>query len=332
MVIKKEILANINNKKVLLPIIINRKYENIYINTLYDLINHKILSFPYFNLLYTQNFVISQFNKLKNYNYIIDNNIFKYNDSDYNLNKITDYFTGYARMQCKAGKTDSPINIFEHKNFIKKLIKNNDIISSHIIREFLWKNSKECSNFKITLVVSICKLFNAKRYLDISVGWGDRMIGALASNVDYYLGYDPNTMLKRGHNLIKNIFDPTNKCKILYEPFEIANINENFDIVFSSPPFFIYENYSTDPNQSVEKYPKFNDWLNKFLFISLSKAFNALISGGHMIIHMNNIPKYNIIDPMVNYLKKIPNSQYLEELYTEGSSGKLIPMFIIRKI
>ena len=49
-----------------------------------------------------------------------------------------------------------------------------------------------------------------------------------------------------------------------------------FDFIFTSPPYFNTEIYTDDPTQSSSRYPEFNDWLENFLFKTLTKVSGVL--------------------------------------------------------
>ena len=64
------------------------------------------------------------------------------------------------------------------------------------------------SQFKPTLVVCVVRRLGARRMLDFSAGWGDRLVGAIAAGLDKYVATDPNVGLRAGHDAIKEAFCP----------------------------------------------------------------------------------------------------------------------------
>jgi 16S rRNA G966 N2-methylase RsmD len=247
--------------------------------------------------------------------------------------KITDYFTEDQRIKCSVNANKSPLELFKSKQYLRKILANEKVVSSFIIREQIWKMSKECTLFKNTLVVDICKHYNAKSYLDISAGWGDRLIGALAAGVDKYVGYDPNINLKQGHQQIQKMFDKKKTSRIYYEPFQTASISpDSFDLVLSSPPYFDFETYTTSSTQSDKTFRSLDEWLAGFLFVSISKAWAALKFNGNMIIHIDDVKGYNIVSPMIAYMKTLPCASNVTRVYVDGRKGKLRPMFHLQKM
>jgi hypothetical protein len=64
---------------------------------------------------------------------------------------------------------------------------------------------------------------------------------------------------------------------------------ELFDLAFSCPPYFIVEQYSSDPEQSSQRYSSLKEWLEKFLFVSVKKTWEHLKIEGILAIHFNDV-------------------------------------------
>lgn len=149
--------------------------------------------------------------------------------------------------------------------------------------------------------------------MDISAGWGDRLLAAIVNNNEY-LGFDPNTALNVGHDQMISMFGDANRHKIIYLPFEDVtseDIGNDYDAVLSSPPFLNVEIYHESPLQSNNKFPHVTSWLKGFLFTSLLKAWNALNPNGYLIIHMGDVKGLQITEPMNLYIEDyLPGSSY----------------------
>ncbi len=205
---------------------------------------------------------------------------------NYELNSLTDYFTEPIRIMCKFGNHLSP---YEYYKRYKRKYNNVNIIS---LREQLFEKIKFCNNFRVTVVLTILSAFNAKKYLDISAGWGDRLLASTLYNVDMYCGVDPNKDLHPYYTQIINTFATNKNNFILIEDgFETAVLPDTkFDLVFSSPPFFDLEKYSSYENDSLTKYKSEKKWCDKFLMKSIYKAFTYLEKNGHMILYIHSSP------------------------------------------
>ncbi len=343
-------------------------YENNNKNELINLIKTQKIDFPYKKYLLTENDIKKKFENLKNYEPIIvedekytirnlENESFftedimkfqnKYTlilneEQDYEkYNMISDYFNENCRMICKRYDTElSPYQFWIKKPevVIDYAYKNYKKVNIHTLREAIYKLSNECTSFKPTLIVSIIKLFNAKSILDFSAGWGDRLIGAISQNVKYY-GVDPNPCLHENYQKIINMLaENKNNYTMIQSPFEDAPLpSYEYDLIFTSPPYFILENYTDvgKENQSISKYQELDLWLNNFLFYSIDKAWSKLSVGGHLVLIINNIKNFP------NFIKKLiekQTNQYSKYLgvisYTESNKKfkSPQPMWIWEKI
>jgi hypothetical protein len=265
-------------------------------------------------------------------------------DEDYdNLDRITDLFTEYARIQAKRyDKPETPEQFFiTHKEeLLRECLTQTGTIDSFAIREIIWRKKYEATNFKVSLATGIYIYFNAKRILDISAGWGDRLIAAIGHQAERYLAFDPNERLRAGHSKIQETFqaDP-NRYTIRYQPFETADIgSEKFDLIFTSPPYFdleVYDtNVSTATNQSISQYNGFEQWLISFLFRSLLNAWKHLEVGGNMVIHISDFDsgRKTIVEPMVMFvLTRCSGAKFDGVIGTRGASGKMLPMWAFYK-
>jgi hypothetical protein len=269
--------------------------------------------YPYYNLIYkiekkkirklVKNFkpeiVTTKFlnaQKYENNHFII---IDKWN-TNYLLNLLTDYFTEKIRVQCKFGNYLSP---FEYYQKNKNKYKTTNILE---LREKLFLETRFCNNFRISVILTILKTFKVKKYLDISAGWGDRLLASLLYKVKLYCGVDPNKDLHQYYNQMIETFatEKTKKNFILLEDgFETATLPKvKFDLVFSSPPFFDLEKYSNYEKDSLTKYKTEKSWCDNFLMKSIYKAFKFLGKNGHMILYIHSSP---YVDKRLLELNKI---------------------------
>jgi DNA modification methylase len=89
-----------------------------------------------------------------------------------------------------------------------------------------------------------------------------------------------------------------------------------FDLIFTSPPYFDREIYSIEDTQSCMRYPKYQDWRDKFLFKVLDKCVTVLLKGGHLIINIKDINNHNITYEMCEHLTKkltrLPDIKFIQ--------------------
>jgi DNA modification methylase len=60
------------------------------------------------------------------------------------------------------------------------------------------------------------------------------------------------------------------------------------DLIFSSPPYFNLEHYSSADSQSYRRYPSYASWRDGFLEPVLVASYRALRPGGHLVINVAN--------------------------------------------
>jgi len=64
------------------------------------------------------------------------------------------------------------------RRLVRATIERGEGFTPHSMREAVYKVAKECTQFKASLTVCIFRRFGAQRVLDISAGWGDRLLGS----------------------------------------------------------------------------------------------------------------------------------------------------------
>lgn len=156
--------------------------------------------------------------------------------------------------------------------------------------------------FPSILVSIVCQRILTKstsnpiKMLDISAGWGDRLIAALALGYSY-TGCDPNSRLGPVYShIIQDLAHMAPKdaqYRVHSTPFEdwhpAPEETQSYDVLFSSPPFFDYEVYSDEPTQSIRRYTRIETWINTFMMPSLEKAHTLLKPGAYIVLHLQDI-------------------------------------------
>jgi hypothetical protein len=155
------------------------------------------------------------------------------------------------------------------------------------------------------------------KILDISAGWGDRLIGACALD-SIYTSCDPNSKLKDIYvEMIKKYGNPE-KQRVYCLPFEDWNIENHdikYNVLYSSPPFFDLEIYSNESTQSSERYKTIDSWISNFLKPCLNKCDELLEKNAKIYLHLSDIiiQKHNnyeerkiiFVEDIIEYCKNI---------------------------
>jgi hypothetical protein len=230
-------------------------------------------------------------------------------DDNLELNSLTDYFTESCRIECTFKFSQSPLKYWiKNKQYLLDELKTKQLkLNNYNVRELMYsKGNKPCNNFRISVCLEVLKLFKPKKWLDISAGWGDRLLSALLyTPLEIYCGIDPNPCLHPFYKEMIKTFDPKNskKCILIKDGFETAQLPDiMFDLVFSSPPFFDLEIYSSDTANSFRKYDQQNSWFNQFLIPSLYKSINYLSPKGFLVLYMAESKNTNYIPKMIKLI------------------------------
>jgi hypothetical protein len=228
------------------------------------------------------------FEKYNNSYFIIKEN---YAETSH-INNITDYFSESVRVKCKFADNVSPYDYWTKNKdtLIQKQKQKHGKVTIYNLREAMYFNTKLCNNFRISVALTILRTFKPDSWLDISAGWGDRLLSAIFYKIKLYVSCDPNLDLHKYYDLMIDTFVPKNKTKnfmihkngFLQAPFE----QTDFDLVFSSPPFFTLERYSNFSENSITQFNTEKDWCDYFFIPSLIRAYNLLKKGGHFILYM----------------------------------------------
>jgi hypothetical protein len=247
-------------------------------------------------------------------------------------NEITNIIIERCNAKCKFGNSKTMLELSNDKNNIKNILislyEYNLDISYKKVATSIYKQAKMCSYFPINIVYGFIKHFNAQSMLDISTGWGDRLVAACLADVIYY-GADPNTCNIPFYNQMIELFGDKNKQKFTTIGFENLEITESYDLIFSSPPFFELEKYSEDKGQSHLAYTTGNSWVYDFLFVCIKKAWKYLNKGGHMCLYMNDYYKLSYCEEMVKFcIENLENCEYygvIGVIMAHGETGGEIP-------
>ena len=233
----------------------------------------------------------------------------------------SNYFHQEARFAAKHTKFDSPLDSWTikriHQEFLEPLwTMKMDHINWHTLRECIVLRKYLASQFPPAVAKELYNLFDAKHVFDFSMGWGDRLAGFYASNAETYYGTDPNIAVYKNYENQNKLYGTTKTTVFKNSPAEDLDLsNEKFDMIFTSPPYFNVEQYSTDESQSYKRYgTDIELWLKDFLFATIDKCWNSLEDKGTMIINISDIYQnkevMKICDPMNDYINKLPKAHY----------------------
>lgn len=260
-----------------------------------------------------------------------------YDPSKYEYYMLSDLFNDECRANCSFGSHISPLKYYsDNRSFIiQQLEKKKLDITPLNVREEIYKNHVECSIHNPLIIKHFIKKYNARNVCDISSGWGDRLIGALLSDVDNYFGVDPNPCLHKNYNKIIKMFRPLTHSKGSYkiiegkfEDVELPDIK--FDLMYTSPPYFDYEKYEGS-TANVDFTKSEDHWLKTFLYPSIEKILLKLSNGGHLVFYFSQEKGKGYIEKWMKYMQSHSELCYVGNIfYCDLFFKGIHPIFIFK--
>jgi hypothetical protein len=158
-------------------------------------------------------------------------------------------------------------------------------------------------------------------------GWGDRLIGAAAANCLYH-GCDPNSLL------VPRLRDCVSACEanatIFEQCVETFVPETEYDIAYTSPPYYDEEIYSNEATQSTRMYNTYNKWIAEFLHPMLNVAIRAVKPGGHIVMNIVDFRGCKLIQPTIDHMID-QNQTYKGIIWYRGSRNYLTPLLVFER-
>jgi len=228
-------------------------------------------------------------------------------------NKFVDYYTFVYRLDTttKGGKNFydflQDIHIYKNKNYFKKFFKyyeNRNISELNILYNFYRLYFGSVQIFKPIQTIELLKMFKPKVLLDFTMGWGGRLVGACALDIDKYIGIDLNKQLRTPYKMMAKELNKMSHTSIeLYFEnavnFDYSKLD--YDMVFTSPPYYNIEIYKGTKKRSID------EWNNDFYIPLFSNTFKYLKHKGIYALNINKEIYENVCIPILGKsYKKIP--------------------------
>ena len=141
------------------------------------------------------------------------------------------------------------------------------------------------TQFKPVVAKAIYDITNAKRVLDTSCGWGDRLAGFFASDAEEYYGCDPNPNTYQRYQeqiaTYNKLLDKPKKVQIWRCGAEDLPYHKlpDIDVAFTSPPYFSTEEYNKggehEEDQSWAKFNEYDKWRDDFYLPVAEKSLSV---------------------------------------------------------
>ena len=220
-------------------------------------------------------------------------------------NKFVDYFTFVERLNTQGKRGINFYDFWEKrdefskKNYFQSLFnfnKDHKDYETNIYDIFrLYFGSVNV--FKPVIAMEIYNKYKPNSVLDLTMGWGGRLVGATIMDVPNYTGIDLNKKLEQPYKkmlkTIKKIGTKT-KVKLMFkDALKVDYSKLDYDMVFTSPPYYNVETYSGTNKMTKE------EWNNNFYRPLFTKSWNHLKVGGHYILNVPTSVYEEVLIPLL---------------------------------
>lgn len=178
------------------------------------------------------------------------------------------------------------------------------------------------------------------KVLDPCSGWGGRMLG-ISCVSDDYTGFEPcqktyEGLQKLGVFITSHPKRKSFKFNINNIPYEDAILqSQSYDFAITSPPYYDTEEYSTEENNSFNKYKTFGDWIDGFYYPMIDKTMDALKDTSTFILNIGS-RRYPLNQLLIDKYSKIYSIERLKDKMSQGKGlgrkGGGESFYSIRKI
>lgn len=298
--------------------------------------------FPYVSLSDAETIIM--FNRLRNVPSItVDGREIKasYLDNDLAINFHPHLF------HVKTGSKKTPFESFNEKSslidIVDYLVKKNADRSARNIRYHICrsKNTKRTSVFPVRVAKTLYYLYGKDnmKVLDPCAGYSSRLLGFYScARGGTYEGIEPCQRTFDGLLETQKKIEPMaeNHTAHLYKGCAesyMAELDGKYDIIFTSPPYFDLEKYSDEKSQSYISYPKYEEWLDGFLFPLIRESHRLLADDGVFLLNVADCNNYKIVEHCEMFLKTLFR---IDEVLLMVSPSKFEdvfaePIFVLRK-
>lgn len=284
-------------------------------------------NFPYLPI--TKSEAVDEFLRLKNCQSL--------NPKSLIGNKMVDYGTYRMRVKTKyRGKSwyeqwKNPVRRKKLNEFARRLVKIKKLTPLRAQRDAMSLQWGTINTMRPAAALDIYRKYKATRVLDFTAGWGARMIGAIAGDIDY-IGIDSNVSLRPGYKKILDTLKPYKKSKVnlFFKKSEDVDFSKlgYYDFVFTSPPYEYLEVYESmknyegigkikQPSSSTKiKKEDSSKFYDDFIIPTMKNAYKYLPKGKWMCL---NIPDL-MYDKIKSRWKKCDKKEVYKIVKRQGST------------
>jgi hypothetical protein len=204
------------------------------------------------------------------------------------------------RFDVTVTNMTSPVDVFADDRrlrlCIERMLDDGISLSEATFRSnvSLTRGGQAASNFRPGFALQLMRRYGAgaSSMLDCSTGFGGRLVGFLASELSTYVGIDPSTRTDAGNRALVADLCPASKRVELHcmpaEDVDPASLPQ-CEFAFTSPPYFVKEQYADEPTQSWVRYPTIEAWRDGFLFGLLRLQHAVLVPGAANVVNIADV-------------------------------------------
>jgi len=216
-------------------------------------------------------------------------------------NDVVDKFTFMERLNTKGHVGIDFYTFWYNRKYFSKIGYIQNMLEYYRSRDISeirkWKYIfnlyfSSISIFRPVMAMEVyCKYTPKIAILDPTMGWGGRLIGACALNLPKYIGIDSNVYLDEPYRKMMDFVadKTTTKIEVFFQDALTIDYSQlNYDMVFTSPPYYNIEIYRTNSNslQKEEKKTK-EEWNTEFYKPLFEKTWENMQTPGYYCL---NIP------------------------------------------
>lgn len=124
----------------------------------------------------------------------------------------------------------------------------------------------------------------ATKVLDITAGWGGRMVGAMACGIEY-TGIDTNLSLQKPYEEMISELNvwTSGKARMIWDDCRNVDLSTiEYDLAFTSPPYYNKEVY-----EHMRPFATKASYYNEFLIPMLTKCLTHIQNNGWVCLNVN---------------------------------------------
>lgn len=235
-------------------------------------------------------------------------------------NNVVDFFTYRQRLETKGKYNCSffefleQLEEFKQKHYIKTMLYYYDTVKNknrtkneHVVLKEVYNICISAINIMRPLnCAEVYKKYGARRVLNFCAGWGGSTIAAAAVGLEAFYGVDINHALAPCYERMKAFLAPrsTTQIEVVFGDAADPAIDFsrwNYDLVFSSPPYYFVEKYQHMRDYRLSK----RQMDAEFYRPVFTKAYAHLKPGGYFVINVCREVYNMVLQPLLGDAQEV---------------------------